>query len=265
MLLSLIALFAFQTQSADTLDRSQPTPGGASAYANEATRQAVQQARERREAVDRSVRSYQTLAKEHISVGLRALGRDRVLYRREMAARVEWNRNGAIRVEYLGAREATPTGKVEVPDGLARTAPYFAFEPAARELLIGIDDEGFTRHPLAPGSEADYRFRLGDTIGVRLANGTEVKVVELRVIPRRKDPKLVDGSLWLDTRTHAVTRALYRPAAAYEAGLGVERKDSSVSIQMGPKAKRRGVTTVLPRMRADARFITVEYGLHKNE
>jgi hypothetical protein len=224
----------------------------------------VQRARERRDVVDRSVRGYRTLVKEHWSIGVRAVGRDRILYRRETAARLDWRRDGPLRVDVLGARDVSIAEGLSVPGGLENSAPYYAFEPSARELLIGLNDSSFTRHPLARGSEADYRFRSGDTVSLRLPDGTAIRVVELRVLPRRRDPKLVDGSLWLDTRTYAVTRALYRPAAVLEAGANVQRKGRSVTVNAGPGVKRRGVIG-LPRARAEARYITVEYGLHRQQ
>jgi hypothetical protein len=268
MLLSLVVAFAFQVQAADTTKPAPSAAAVASAYADAGTRDLVQRARERRDAVDRSIGGYRTLAKARMSIGVRAVGRDRLLYRQETAARIDWRRDGPIRVDMLGAREVSPTGKVEVPGGLANSLPAYVFEPSARHLLIGVNDSSFTQHPLARGSETDYRFRSGDTVAVRLASGAEVRVIELRVIPRRRDPKLVDGSLWLDARTHAVTRALYRPAAPFEAGVSSQKSDSgrSINIGVGAGGKRRGaVATMLPRARLEVRYITVEYGLHQQQ
>lgn len=237
--------------------------GPADAFLDPGARELVARARERRESVDRSLRAYRTLAKEHISVGVRALGRERVLYRRELAARVDWRRDGAVRVEYVGAREATPTGRVEVPEDLISEAPHFVFEPGSRMLLVGLNDSTFTRHPLARGSEADYRFRSGDTTTIRLPGGT-VRLLELRVLPRRADPHLIDGSLWLDAATGSLVRAVYRPAAPWEAGLDVERNDRSVQVEADDEGKRgTAAVVVLPRLRAEARYVTVEYGLHE--
>lgn len=235
--------------------------GPADAFLDPGARELVARARERRESVDLSLRAYRTLAKEHISVGVRALGRERVLYRRELAARVDWRRDGAVRVEYVGAREATPTGKVEVPEELTTEKPHFVFEPGSRTLLVGLNDSTFTRHPLARGSEADYRFRSGDTTTIRLPGGT-VRLLELRVLPRRADPHLIDGSLWLDAATGSLVRAVYRPAAPWVAGVDIEKKDRSVQVEVDDEGKRGASAAVLPRLRAEARYITVEYGLH---
>ncbi len=268
MLLSLVAALTFQVQSADTTKAPPTATALATAYADQGTRDLVQRARERRDAIDQSIRGYRTLAKEHLSVGVRAVGRDRILYRQETAARIDWRRDGPIRVEMLGARDVSPTGKVEVPGGLGNSLPDFVFEPSARYLLIGVNDSSFTRHPLARGSETDYRFRSGDTVAIRLGSGAEVRVVELRVIPRRRDPKLIDGSLWLDARTHAVTRALYRPAAPFETGVSSQKTNNGRSINIGVRTagrRRGGIATVLPRARLEARYITVEYGLHQQQ
>lgn len=70
------------------------------------------------------------------------------------------------------------------------------------------------RHPLADDATEHYRFHPGDTIRLDLGPTEEpVTVAEMRVEPRRSDPGLMEGSLWLDTASGAVVRAIYRQAA----------------------------------------------------
>src|SRR5262249_52717829 len=75
----------------------------ATAYLDPQARELVRLARERRSTVDRSVLGYRTMAKEQIEVGIRAFGRDRMIYKREMAARVDWRRDGLREVQVVGA------------------------------------------------------------------------------------------------------------------------------------------------------------------
>src|SRR5690606_39186977 len=92
-------------------DTSSLAPSAAhleSAYRDETARSLVARARERRRTVDRSVDRYRAIAREHIWAGLRVPGRDRTLYRRETATRIDWRREGPIRLEVLGAREVIP-------------------------------------------------------------------------------------------------------------------------------------------------------------
>src|SRR5262245_24621125 len=95
-----IAAPAF-AQNADSVSRSD-------AYLDASAAQLVRLARERRQTADLSVESYKVLTKERISAGLRGIRRDRLLYRREVAGKLEWTRDGTGRVEIIGAREAIP-------------------------------------------------------------------------------------------------------------------------------------------------------------
>src|SRR4051812_14266785 len=80
----------------------------ASAYLDATAQVLVKSARERRLVADLTVDAYKALTKERISVGLRGIRRDRLLYRREVAGRIEWTRDGAGKIVVLGAREAVP-------------------------------------------------------------------------------------------------------------------------------------------------------------
>src|SRR6266516_7853227 len=77
-----------------------------SAYLDPGARELV--ARARRLLVDRSIRAYDVTVRERIAVGLRALRRDRMVYRRELALHVSWRRDTVGEIRVLGAREAIP-------------------------------------------------------------------------------------------------------------------------------------------------------------
>ena len=66
------------------------SPGDSSAYLDAQARRLVAAARERRETIDRSITAYRTRMRERIGVGIRALRRDRMLYRREIALLIDW-------------------------------------------------------------------------------------------------------------------------------------------------------------------------------
>src|SRR5690554_670225 len=80
----------------------------ATAFQDSATRELVARARGRHATIDASVFRFSALARERLSVGFSALLMERVLFRRELAAGIEWRRDGPARVEVLGAREAAP-------------------------------------------------------------------------------------------------------------------------------------------------------------
>lgn len=221
------------------------------AFLDAAARTTVERARERMSVVDRSIRGYRALARERISVGM-TLGRaERVVHREETVARVRWLRDGPGEVHVLAARETNPafSGRVGVPGDLRRDAPGLAFDPSGWAALGRFSVSDSLPHPLAPGSEAHYRYRSGDTTSIRLAGGRTVRLVELRLLPRRAEFELFTGSLWLDAGTHDLVRAVVRPARPFRLG-----RDA-------PEEDMEDVPALLRGLTADAPFITLEYAL----
>jgi len=98
-------LIAFQTR--DTTKFVVPSDS----YADAATADVVTRARAARERNERLVTSYTATAKQRIGVGIRALSRDRMLYRSEIVAHIKWRRDSASSVEVVGAREGIPVVK----------------------------------------------------------------------------------------------------------------------------------------------------------
>ncbi|HSJ15933.1 MAG TPA: hypothetical protein VK939_16110 [Longimicrobiales bacterium] len=219
------------------------------AYADPLARALVESARERRSVFDLGITEYRTRSTERISVGYRLLRRERLLFRRETAARIHWRRSGDTEVEVLGAREVVPVAmsRVQVPGDLADYMPHLVFDPLDSEFLLRMDTT-FIRHPLAPGSERDYRFATGDSTLIRLPDGREVRLRELRFAPRRRDPHLIAGSFWVHTGTHAVVQAAFRIARPYRIGEGE-----------GDDPERPPF--FLRDVRADITHIAVDYGL----
>lgn len=224
----------------------------ASAYLDAGARELVRLARERRDGADRSILAYRTLARELISVGVSALRRERLLFRHESASRIHWRRDGPIDIQALGAREVIPfvSSEVNVPRALERSLPRLAFDPTNSMTSLAVSDSDFIRHPLAPGSEADYRFGSGDTTRIQLPEGHQVTLIELRLIPRRADPHLLSGSLWLETEGWAVVQSTFRLARAFDLERDGDEPDDVEDIP----------GMFLP-IRADFRYLTIEYGL----
>jgi len=62
-------------------------------------------------------------------------------------------------------------------------------------------------HPVAPGSEAIYDFRIADSLTLHLAGAPEpIRVYEVEVRPRRLDRPAFIGSLFLDRASAAIVR-----------------------------------------------------------
>jgi len=233
-----------------------------SAYLDPEARRLVAAARARRETVDRSITGYRATMRERIGVGVRALRRDRMLYRRELALRIDWRRDSVGRIEVIGARQAVPAAlpRPEVPDDLRGDVADYAFDPADDRLTVGfgrqeeLDSTDRDRrvqfnHPLAPNSERNYRFAAGDSSAVVFPNGRMIRLRELRVIPRRLDFRLMSGSFWIDEESHAVVRALIRPARPFDFEQDIGEDDND------------HIPGFVKPIRVEVRFITVDYGL----
>jgi hypothetical protein len=241
------------------------TPAGdSSAYLDAEARRLVAASRSRRETIDRSISAYRTTMQERIGVGIRALRRDRMLYRRELALRINWRRDSVAQVDVIGARQSVPAAapKRSLPEDLKRDAGDYAFDPADDRLTIGFNSSrrdttsDSTRrrnglefqHPLAPGSEAHYRFATGDSSFVVFPDGRTIRLRELRIIPRRLDVRLLTGSFWIDEASHAVVRALVRPARGFDFEQDVGDDDDDIPGFVKP-------------IRVEFRFLTIDYGL----
>ena len=215
-------------------------------------------ARERRGSRAGAIRAYRAVVTERMFFGVRALRRDRVLYRKEIAARLAWHRGAPDTVQLVGAREAVPivTGDPSVPSDLGRESPALVFDPVSPRLQIGVGDSSFVYDPLASGGEGSYQYRSGDTtvIGSSLPDGRSTRLIELRVIPRRDEFNLMAGSIWIDGATGDVVARLFRPARPYEF-----ERDAS------PEERAKAhVPRVLEPIRGDVRFVTIEYALVDN-
>ncbi len=250
MLLALLssAVIAWQAPADTSAARPYLDPGA---------RDLLHVARERQGSRARAIRAYHVLVTERMFVGVRALRRDRVLYRKELAARIAWHRGAPDTVAVVGAREVVPlvTRDVSVPSDsdLRHDSPDLVFDPASPRLQLGSGDSSFVHDPLAPGGEGNYQYRSGDTteIGSPAPDGRATRLIELRVIPRHDEFDLMAGSLWVDAATGDVVAKLFRPARPYDFqrdASAQERAESHVPFFLEP-------------IRGDVQFITVEYAL----
>lgn len=266
MLAALAALALALLQPAPALAQQPPASAApsdtlrhADAYLDPVAHELVQRGRAWRADNLREIRAYSAVAKERVSVGMQMLGRERLFFRRELAARVRWQRSGPVDIEVLGARQVLPAAKAAASfvDDVEGELPSLAFDPADDRLFTErMGDTSWLRHPLAPGSEADYRFRSGGSTRLALPGGASVTLRELEVLPRRRDPRLFTGSLWLDAASHATVRTVLRLSRA----LDVERDEAL--LDPDDSGDVREIPRLLKPIRADVRFLTIEYALY---
>jgi hypothetical protein len=231
-----------------------PVVTDSNAYRDAGARDLVRRARERRAQVEEAITDYHAQVQERIFLGLRALRRDRTFYQREMVARIAWHRDGPDTVTMLGAREDIPVvfRNARIPEDLRSDAPDLAFEPGNERLGVGIGDSDFVYDPLAAGGESRYRFASGDTTVITLQNGRTIRLMELRIIPRRDDFHLLSGSFWFEDEHVALVRAVFRPARAW---------DFEQDMDAGDKKDADDIPGFLKPIRGEVRYITVEYAL----
>lgn len=240
-------------------DTLRPLPDSATlatAYLDPDARVMVERARLWRDSVDRAIKSYEAIVREHISAGLRAFRRDRVLYRREAAARIRWHYLSTPVIEALGAREVVPIVAADphVPDDLDAYLPHLVYDPRD-DRMMSLGDGDFIIHPLAEGSERDYRFASGDTTVIRLPDGRSIRILELRLIPRRADPRLLRGALRLDAETHAVVQAYFRLARIFD----LERDAALIDDDASEDVEE--VPGIFKPIQVEVQYIAIEYGL----
>jgi hypothetical protein len=238
--------------------QSPHVPKDSGAYLDPGARELVARARARRATAEQTIVEYHALVQERISLGLRALRRDRMFYRREMVGRVAWRRGGPDSVVMVGAREAIPvvSPKVQIPEDLVSDAPDLAFQPGDDKFGVGIGDSEFVYDPIAAGSEARYQFRSGDTTRITLQGGRTIELLELRIIPRSDDFHLLVGSFWFEQEHCGLVRAVFKPARPWDMERDLEPSDSSDA---------KDIPGFLKPIRGEVRYLTVEYALWENK
>jgi hypothetical protein len=248
----------------------------ASAFHDAATRDLFNRARKARLEQDSSLRSYDSKVRQRLSVyvGIGKLGRDRLVYRHESAARVQWQRDAGVRIELTGARVAIPpigSPKEErsalqdqVMDSEMSPIPY---TPGSETLWASGDIAARTEvndrslvNPIAGGAEAYYTYATGDSVSFRLPDGRTIQLREMKVRPRLARPNVVVGSLWFDIATGQLVRAAYRLAVPASMTISVSDGDSTTAT-----GRRIGflLGALISPMTAQLSSIVVEYGLYE--
>jgi hypothetical protein len=283
------------TVAAQPPARRQPvTPELArNAFADARARTLLERARIARLSQDSALRAYDAKTYLRISVGLgiRRLGRERLLLRTEQASRIRWARGAGLWVEPLGRRTGFPMGRAQLDLTAATPIPFF---PGRESLWIPSSNMGVAKaevnendmlHPLAGGAEAYYRYATGDSMSIRLPEGRSIALRELRITARRPEWRAFVGSFWFDVESGSLVRAAYRMAAEmdlWQAGAEEGRREREHWEEIaradtgaaGREARRRTahpadegtpfwLRAMVGPMRADITAITVEYGLYE--
>jgi hypothetical protein len=260
----------------------------ATAFKDEDAKELLERARISRLRQDSSLVSYDVKAYERMSVGLgvKFLGRERLAFRHEDAARVRWSRKNGALVEVTGSRTVIPIateadGEAD-NDATMSPVPYF---PGRDNLWIGsgmarpeVDDRELV-HPLAIGAEAYYTYETGDSVSMTLPDASTIVLRELKIMAREPKWNVTVGSFWFDMRSAQLVKAVYRMStpmniwAVAEEEIERERSDTTTPRSAADSARRARrtnnddgppgwVKAMMSPMKADISAITVEFGLY---
>ena len=242
-----------------------------------AARAMLERARAARLRQDSSLRSYDVNAYQRISVGMgfKKIGRDRLIFRKEHAARVRWQRDVGATVDITGSRKAIPVisgirmddkDRREFDEGMREMdsdmapIPYY---PGRDALWIGsnglaraeVDEESII-HPLAAGAEAYYTYRVGDSASIRTAERM-IRLRELEITARKPQWNLIVGSFWFDEESGQLVRAVYRMSTEIDIWAKVKEEEPEDYEEIPAFVK-----PMISPMRAQLQAITIEYGLY---
>jgi hypothetical protein len=240
----------------------------ATAYHDALARDIIDRARLARFHQDSTLTSYDATVKQRLSAGLnvKSIGRDRLIFRSELAARVRWNQSNRVWVDMLGARTAVPAsfGGVKVLKGITDIVPIPYFSGSERLMwwfnfdggVNSDDDEDMFSyvHPLDRGAEAVYEYRSGDSARIQLPGGQEISLGEVIVRAREASPDLIVGSLWFESGGQLV-RAAFKPAAPTDM-MKVVGEDAFEGVPAPIRA------TLLTPYTFDVEAFTIDYGLY---
>ncbi len=246
------------------------------AFASSGARELLTAARAARAAQDSALRAYDVTSYQRTSVGfnLRETARQRLLYRSEGAARVQWKRGVGAKLEVLGARAAIPAAggaedarremdeSMDLADLMA--IPYY---PGRDELWIfdaiggppEADEEGaILVHPIGEGAEAFYTYAIGDSMTFDLPRGRRLVLRELRATPRTPAWNLVSGSFWFESEGSQLVRAALRFSQEMRMWEIIKAQDPKEYAEVPLLA--RGL---LNPLEANLEGMTIEYGLYE--
>jgi hypothetical protein len=215
------------------------------AFADSGAKTLLARARAAREQQDSALRSYSATATQRMSVGMgvRKIGLEKLLWRGDNVAKIEWKRGTGVWVTPIGSRMVVPMVDKTQSDGFtsAISVPYF---PGKETLWLPDGGGGVAKtdinerdiiHPIARGAEAYYRYATGDSMSFRLPDGRTIAIRELRITARRPDWHLFVGSFWFDVNSGQLVRAAYRLSVdidlwALASAAAVDDKTNSATI-----------------------------------
>ena len=243
----------------------------ASAFRNQATRDLFEKARRARIKQDSSIKSYDAIARQRMSVnlGIGGRGREHLFFRQEAAARVQWQHDVGAWIDLTGARVGIPMAskaeEIEAMLGDLNGMSPIPYYPGYEALWIAGETQSRVEandreivNPLAVGSEAYYTYAIADSVSFTLQTGAKIRLREIEVRPRSAKWNLAVGSFWFDEAGQLV-KCVYRLSVPLDIWTMVaEESDSTDQV---PKL----VQGLISPMRMQITAIAIEYSLMQSQ
>jgi len=241
-----------------------------SAFATPEVRSFIERARLARFLVDSTLEGYKATSYERMTMGgsVAAVGRERLLGKRESVGDVTWSRAGGAHISLSGQRRERNTAfnipnytgdqLVPIPwypgmDALWLPSSRGPYGTGGRAAEVDTTD---LVHPLSAGSEAYYTFALGDSVSIAPQDGRRITLRELRTRPRAPRWNLSVGSYWFDTERMQLVRAVYRLSVPYDVWTEVSNA--------GEKGPPWYVKALAQPLKGELQAVTLEYGLYES-
>ena len=220
-----------------------PSPDTASPFSSPAVQQLVERAMARRHASDSAVSDYRSTIRYRLSVGVgrRAFAQVPASAVEEQVARVQWQHPNDLRVDVIGRRFRSRGGALRFSSVWDR--PWFVPRGVDDSVRIFSNDFPATGalHPLARTGPEWYRYTGTGDLTVTPARGSALRLVRVRVTPRRVGPALIAGQLWIDSASAEVVRLTFRYVGTglwVRPGDGPRGPDSSKARRLNRLANR---------------------------
>jgi hypothetical protein len=198
----------------------------------------VEKARSLRQAtaIDSAFQAYQADARGYVYFFIdRTDSDERTLVKTDqLALEVFWKAPGQTTQRLVGRRDAK-----ELPTNINYHLDHLTVvqDDFGDQIRLGDGDEvEAVVHPVAPGADSIYDYRLADSLTVTLPSPTpEILVYELEVRPKDPEAPGVIGSLFLERKTGAIVRLslTFTPASYVDGSLDYIRISMDNSVWDG--------------------------------
>jgi hypothetical protein len=189
-----------------------PPAPTASPFATAAVQDLVARAMARRRQADATVTDYRATIRYRLAVGVgrRVWADVPATAVEEQVARVEWQRPNDLRVDVEGRRFRSRSDAIQLSSVWDR--PWFVPRGVDDSVRIFSHDFPATGalHPLASTAPDFYRYTLIEGLTVTPARGPALRLLRVRILPRRAGPALIAGQLWIDSASAEVVRFTFR-------------------------------------------------------